>query len=170
VAPPLNFGISPYFRKYPGTISLRTSTFLAVVEDLVRGTHSQGYRRLLFLNGHGGNEPGRTLLSELVNELPGLQVDWYAWWTAASVRAVAERAGLPPNHANWLEAFSFCRVADLPADSKPLAAAPRLLNAEETRALYGDGSFGGPYSAPAEVMQAVFDAALGDILQRLRFQ
>ncbi len=170
VAPPLNFGISPYFQKYPGTISLRTSTFLAVVEDVTRWTYGQGFRRLLFLNGHGGNEPGRTLLAELVNELPGLQVDWYAWWTAASVRAVAERAGLPPSHANWLEAFSFCRVADLPAQAKPLATAPRLLNAEATRALYGDGSFGGPYSAPAEVMQAIFDAALGDVLERLAFQ
>lgn len=169
VAPPLNFGISPYFQKYPGTLSLRTTTFLAVLEDLVRWTHGQGFRRLLVLNGHGGNQPGRALLSELVNELPGLKADWYDWWTAASVQAVAERAGLPPSHANWLEAFAFCRVADLPAHAKPLASAPRLLNAEETRALYGDGSFGGPYSAPAEVMQALFDAALGDVLARLAF-
>lgn len=61
-------------------------------------------------------------------------------------------------------------MADLPAQAKPLATAPRLLNAEATRALYGDGSFGGPYSAPAEVMQAIFDAALGDVLERLAFQ
>ena len=169
VAPPLNFGLSPYFMRYAGTLSLRTTTFLAVVEDLVRSVHAHGFRRLLFLNGHGGNQPGRAVLSELVNELPGLKVDWYDWWTAPSVRAVAERAGLPPSHANWLEAFEFCRVADLPARAKPLAAAPRPLNAAETRALYGDGSFGGPYSAPAEVMHAVFDAALSDVLERLAF-
>lgn len=169
VAPPLNFGLSPYFMRYPGTITLRTTTFLAVVEDLVRSVHAHGFRRLLFLNGHGGNQPGRALLSELVNELPGLKVDWYDWWTAASVRAVAERAGLPPSHANWLEAFNFCRVAELPAEPKPLAGASRPLNADEARVLYGDGSFGGPYSAPAEVMQALFDAALNDVLERLAF-
>lgn len=169
VAPPLNFGVSPYFQKYPGTISLRLNTFLAVVEDVVRWVHGQGFRRLLILNGHGGNEPARTLLSELVNDLPGLQADWYAWWTAPSVRAVAEQAGLPPSHANWLEAFRFCRVADLPAGGKPVVTAPRVLNAEATRALYGDGSFGGPYAAPDAVMQAMFDAAVGDIVGRLAF-
>src|SRR5664279_2864941 len=45
VAPPLNFGVSPYFRSYPGTISLRVSTFLDVVEDLVRSVHGAGFRR-----------------------------------------------------------------------------------------------------------------------------
>ena len=55
VAPPLNFGVSPYFAKYPGTISLRVRTFLGVIEDLVRGVYAQGFKRLLFVNGHGGN-------------------------------------------------------------------------------------------------------------------
>src|SRR5689334_6850757 len=59
VAPPLNFGISPYFATYPGTITLRAQTFLAVVEDVVRSVYAQGFRRLLFANGHGGNEPAR---------------------------------------------------------------------------------------------------------------
>lgn len=169
VAPPLNFGLSSYFTAYPGTLSLRTTTFLAVLEDLVRGVHAQGFRRLLFLNGHGGNHPATEVLSELANALPGLQVDWYAWWQAESVQAVAARHHLPPNHANWMEAFSFCRVTELPEGSKPAAHPARLLNAEETRALYGDGVFGGPYQAPAAVMQAVFDAALTDVLERLRF-
>ena len=35
IAPPLNFGISPYFLNYPGTLSLRVSTFLDLIEDLV---------------------------------------------------------------------------------------------------------------------------------------
>ena len=77
---------------------------------------------------------------------------WYSWWLAPSTAAVAEQAGLKPFHASWSEAFAFCRVADLPAGSKEPAASPRLLNAEETRALYGDGVFGGAYRAGEEVM------------------
>ena len=170
VAPPLNFGVSPYFTRYPGTISLRTQTFIAIIEDLVRGAQAHGFRRLLFLNGHGGNHPATEVLSELMNELPGLKVDWYSWWTAASVKAVAAEAGLAPNHANWLEAFTFCRVAELPSGVKPPTPSARLLSADESRALYGDGVFGGgPYSAPEAVMERVFDAALSDILARLRF-
>jgi creatinine amidohydrolase len=170
IAPPLNFGLSPYFARYPGTISLRTQTFIAVIEDLVRWVHAQGFRRLLFINGHGGNHPATEVLSELMNALPGLKTDWYSWWTAASVKAVAAEAGLAPNHANWLEAFPFCRVAVLPAGLKPPTPATRLLNAEATRALYGDGVFGGgPYAAPDAVMDRVFDAALADVLEKLKF-
>ena len=169
VAPPIPFGISPYFARYPGTISLRAQTFLAVVEDVVRSVHAQGFRRLLFANGHGGNTPGRSLLEELVNVLPGLRADWYSWWQAPSVQAVAAAAGLAINHANWAEAFAFTRVADLPPGGKPAAESSRILNADETRALRGDGVFGGNYSAPDAVMQQVFDAAVADVVERLRF-
>lgn len=170
VAPPLNFGISPYFAKYPGTISLRTQTFLAVVEDIVRWVHAQGFKRLLFVNGHGGNNPATALLAELVNDLPDLKAGWYAWWAAPSVTAAAESAGLVSNHAAWIEAFRFCRVADLPEGVKQPATASRILNAGETRALYGDGVFGGPYSADDALMQRIFDAAVADIVEKLRFE
>jgi creatinine amidohydrolase len=169
VGPALNFGISPYFARYPGTISLRAQTYLSVVADIVRSLHAQGFRRLLFVNGHGGNEPARGVLSELVNELPGLKVGWYSWWLAPSTLAVAEAAGLKPFHASWSEAFAFCRVAELPTGVKPPATSARLLNADETRALYGDGVFGGPYSAGDDVMRRLFDACVADVVERLRF-
>src|SRR4030042_4815434 len=50
VAPPLNFGASPYFLSYPGTISLRITTLRDVAEDMVRSVYQQGFRRLLILN------------------------------------------------------------------------------------------------------------------------
>ena len=169
VGPALNFGISPYFATYPGTISLRAQTYLAVISDIVRSLHGYGFRRLLFVNGHGGNAPAQGALAELVNELPDLQVSWYAWWLAPSTAQVAQAAGLTPYHASWSEAFSFCRVADLPAGEKPPASSPRLLNAQETRALYRDGVFGGAYSASEAVMQQLFDACVADVVERLSF-
>ena len=70
----------------------------------------------------------------------------------------------------WSEAFAFCRVADLPPGEKTPASSPRLLSAAETRALYGDGVFGGAYSASDDVMQRLFDACVGDVVERLRFE
>lgn len=169
VAPPLNFGLSPYFAKYPGTLSLRAQTFFAVIEDLVRWVYGQGFKRLLIVNGHGGNEPAKAVLHELVNELPGLRVNWYAWWVAPSVTAVAESAGLVSHHAAWIEAFPFCRVADLPEGHKTPVNAPPFLSAEAARQAYGDGVFGGPYSADEAVMRQIFDAAVGEIVERLQF-
>ena len=87
-------------------------------------------------------------LSVALIELPGLRVSWYSWWQAPSVADLARGAGLSPDHANWLEAFPFCRVAELPAGEKPLVRSARLLNADETRAWLGDGVYSGPYAAP----------------------
>ncbi len=170
VAPPLNFGCSPYFLRYPGTLSLRISTLLDVVEDLVRSAYGQGFRRLLVLNGHGGNDGARSRLYELANELPGLRVAFYSWWTSHSVESVARRYELKPAHANWLEAFPFTIVSELPEGEKIPPRVPGLLGAEEARQVYGDGSFGGRYTAGSEVMEELFSAALQDVLQLLKFE
>ncbi len=171
VAPPLNFGCSPYFLSYPGTISLRMETLLAVVEDLVRSVYGQGFKRLLVLNGHGGNNGVKIRLTELANELPGLKVQWYAWWMSHSMEAIGVRHELKLAHANWMEAFPFTIVGDLPEGEKvPPRVPSEVLDAAASRRVYGDGSFGGAYRAEAAIMQETFDAVLQDILQILKFE
>jgi creatinine amidohydrolase len=170
VAPPLNFGISPYFASFPGTITLRTQTFLSVITDLVRGVYGQGFRRLLFVNGHGGNDSARGVLHELANELPGLKVGWYSWWVAPSVTEVAAGAGLRSYHAAWIEAFPFTRVSEMPKGEKQPVSSRLLLNAADERALIGDGVYGGPYVADDALMQRIFNTAVQDIVERLRFE
>lgn len=169
VAPPLNFGVSPYFLSYPGTISLRTETFIKVVEDVVQSLYHQGFRRFLVLNGHGGNAAAQNVLVEMANRYAGMRVAWYAWWQSHSVEAVAARYGLKIYHAGWAEAFSFTRVADLPTGEKRVEGYQGLLNAEETRATFGDGVFGGAYEVSEVILQELFDAALQDVLALLNF-
>ena len=170
VAPPLNFGASPYFLSFPGTLSLRVSTLLELAADLVRSAFNQGFHRILILNGHGGNDPVRTRLYELANELPQLHLAWYAWWQSHSVEAVAQSHELRSYHAGWIEAFPFTKVIDLPAGTKTPPRVPGLMEAQQARQLYGDGVFGGPYQVSDSIMNQVFEAALQDILQLLRFE
>lgn len=170
VAPPLNFGSSPYFLTYPGTISLRVSTLLDVVEDLVRSVYGYGFRRLLILNGHGGNQPAAGRLYELMNQLPELKVTWYSWWTANSVQQVAEKHEIKPYHASWLEDFPFTRVAELPDGSKTPPHYSGMLSASGMRAVMGDGVFGGAYRVDPAIMDELFAAALQDVLYHLRFE
>jgi creatinine amidohydrolase len=170
VAPPLNFGSSPYFMAYPGTLSLRISTLIDLVEDVVRSAYRQGFRRILVLNGHGGNDPARVRLYEVANDLPDLHLAWYAWWQSHSVDQVAREHELKPTHASWLEAFPFTRVAEFPSGEKIPPHIPGLMGAEEARQVYGDGNFGGPYVVSDEIMQQLFDAALEDVLALLKFE
>ena len=171
VGPPINFGSSPYFLAYPGTFSLRLSTLMDLLEDIVRSAYRQGFKRILVLNGHGGNTGLKMRLGELVNQLDGLKVQWYAWWLSHSVEAVALRHNLKPSHANWLEAFAFTSVAGLPEGEKvPPHVPSEIMDAQTARQVYGDGSFGGRYQASPEVMQEMFDACLSDIVQLLKFE
>jgi creatinine amidohydrolase len=170
VAPAVNFGISPYFTEYPGTLSLRSETFLNLVEDIVRSSYHYGFKRILILNGHGGNDPARARLYEISNTLPELLIAWYSWWQARSVEEVAMKHGLRSYHAAWIEAFPFTRVGELPEGEKVPPHIPGLVNAVVARSLYGDGVFGGPYQVDQEIMTEVFNAALEDILQLLKFE
>jgi creatinine amidohydrolase len=170
VAPVANFGISPYFLDYPGTLSLRASTYLDLVEDLVRSAYHQGFHRILILNGHGGNDPARARLYEVANTLLQLELAWYAWWQARSVEAVAIKHDLRSYHAAWIEAFPFTRVGDLPAGEKTPPRIPGLLNSQQAREIYQDGVFGGPYQVDDSIMSEVFSAALDDILQIIKFE
>ncbi|MDQ1137684.1 creatinine amidohydrolase [Microbacterium sp. SORGH_AS 1204] len=55
VLPAIPFGYSPEHAGRPGTISLSPDTLLALADDIGRGVAASGIRRLLFVNGHGGN-------------------------------------------------------------------------------------------------------------------
>jgi creatinine amidohydrolase len=170
VAPPLNFGFSHYFLDYPGTLSLRVPTLIAAVEDIVRSAYRSGFRRLLILNGHGGNTPVNDHLNDVINDLPGLKICWYQWWDSHSVEVVAVKHNLKPAHANWLEAFSFTVVGDMPEGEKVPPSVPSpIMDAATTRQVYGDGSFGGRYSVDNGIMHEVLAAAMEDVLLLIRF-
>lgn len=171
VAPPVNFGNSPYFREYPGTLSLQASTLNAVVEDIIRSAYHQGFRRILILNGHGGNKGLNVHLNDVNNDMPGLKLNWYDWWTSHSVEKVALKYELKPKHANWLEAFSFTIVSELPAEPKlPPMVPSAIMDSKTAREVYGDGSFGGEYLVSNEIMTEMFNAAVEDILLMLKFE
>lgn len=170
VAPAMNFGSSPYFLTYPGTISLRISTLLDVVEDVIRSVYGYGFRRILILNGHGGNQPASGRICEVLNQLPGLKVTWYSWWISHSVELIAQKYQIKPYHASWLEDFPFTRVCDLPGGTKIPPHYVGMLGATEEREVMGDGVFGGPYQVDQAIMDEIFAACLEDILFHLKFE
>lgn len=162
IVPPLAFGITPYFKAFPGTLSVRVETFVAIVRDVLEGLVSQGFRRILVSNGHGGNSGTLfALLGEIAGVHPEARFRAFEWWTDPVVEAYAVSAGLEPTHANWLENFpTLTRVCAVPAGEKPLVDVPRGMAPAEVRVLLQDGSFGGPWEAPDEVMSGLFDAAV----------
>jgi len=123
-----------------------------------------GFRKILVLNGHGGNQPGSTLLSEVVNDCPGLVCRWYSWWTSDGVMRLAQEQGLNPAHASWMEAFDFTRVAELPEGEKKPVEETNIMETSQIRQKLGDGVYGGSYEASAEIMEQMFDLCVKEIV------
>jgi creatinine amidohydrolase len=168
VAPPMNFGCSSYFVDYPGTISIRVDTLIKVVDDMIRSLHHQGFKRIVILNGHGGNTPVKVSLGELMNEVKDLKIAWYEWWKAPNVTAIADNHHLKSSHASWIEAFPFVRTSAIPEGDKAPFETNLILSSADVKKAVGDGVYGGPYKVEDAIMTEVFAAALKDVLFMLQ--
>lgn len=170
VFPGVPYGVTPGFLDYPGTVSLRLETYLRLIRDLLESLFHQGFRRVLLVNGHGGNSPIKTFLLE---EMRGrdVQVKLHDWWsaprTAAAVRAVDPVA----SHASWMESFPWTRLSPdgSPHDAKAPIDPGRFerLHPDRVRHFVGDGNFGGAYRKPDEAMLGIWSIAVEETRDRL---
>ena len=55
VAPTLAYGMSQHHLAFTGSVTLRPSTLMLVVRDVVQSLSVHGFRQFFFINGHGGN-------------------------------------------------------------------------------------------------------------------
>ena len=166
VFPAQPYGITPYFLAYPGSVSLRVSTYLALVRDVLDSLHRQGFRRILMVNGHGGNAPAGALAIEWMADHPGTAVKFHNWWNAPKTFAKVQDTDPVASHASWMENFPWTR---LPGVAQPEAQKPmvdfdrmRVMAPEGVRALLGDGNFGGLYERPDADMLAIWEVAVAE--------
>lgn len=75
--PPLWFSDAPHHLAFPGTISLRPETLIAVVKDIVHSLERNGFRKFVVINGHKGtNIPALTIACRDLQqyELPNVRM------------------------------------------------------------------------------------------------
>ena len=83
LAPPINMGVSYHHLNFPGTITLRSETFMSVVYDVVWSLKQHGLVKFLLLNGHGGNIPALGVLIVKLREELGAKVAWTSFTSLA---------------------------------------------------------------------------------------
>jgi creatinine amidohydrolase len=143
VVPPLPFGLSGHHLGFPGTLHISATTFMAVCSDVAASLARHGIKKVLFVNGHRGNE---NLLGVLITELTydlGIEAASSFWMTQASDAVNRHKATDRWGHACEIET------------SVAMAAHPRLVASElEAGDLIEDyGAFEDNY-APFAVMTA----------------
>lgn len=166
VFPVLPYGLAPYFDAFPGTISLRVETLMAVVRDIIASLHLAGFRQILIVNGHGGNNPVGALAQELMSEYSDTSIKFHNWWNAPETLAKIQSIDPTGSHANWMENFPWTRLDHAPA---PLGEKPSvdmsLMKASppsKVREILDDGSFGGPWQRPDDEMQAIWETGVAE--------
>lgn len=164
VFPVQAYGVTPYFRAYPGTVSLRVETYTRLIRDILDSLGQSGFRRILLVNGHGGNAPADSLAIEWMADNPGTRVKFHNWWNAPQTWAQVQATDPLGSHASWMENFPWTRLTDvaLPAEQKipPDRTGKARLVGEEMRAIYGDGNYGGYYARPDAEMLAIWAMAV----------
>lgn len=95
VAPAVNYGMSHVHFEFAGTVSLSPETLTAVLKDIFQSLYRHGFRRILVINGHGGNQPALQSAAGIVqNQYPDLRVKASAWWLDTEItRLVDETLG-----------------------------------------------------------------------------
>ncbi|MGH2386369.1 MAG: creatininase family protein, partial [Candidatus Limnocylindria bacterium] len=67
-------GIAPYHLSWPGSLTLRPATLIALLVDACRGLHSAGADRILLVNWHEGNTPTLRIGADEVQRTVGCRV------------------------------------------------------------------------------------------------
>ncbi len=90
VGPTIALGAAQFNLAFPGTVSLRAATLMAVIRDYVGSLAAQGFTRFYFVNGHGGNiAPCNAAFQDLYGEaslsrdgarMPAIRCRLRSWW------------------------------------------------------------------------------------------
>lgn len=171
VFPALAYGITPYFMAYPGTVTISPTTYEQLLTEILASVRRHGFRRILVVNGHGGNSPARPAVEAWAARREGVLLRWHDWWKAPRVRAAVDRIDPDASHASWMETFPWTRVpgVELPDGHKaPVDLSDRDdISLSRLREEMGDGSFGGFYERPEEEMLALWKTAIEETRERL---
>ena len=100
VMPPIGMGSqNPGQRELPFCIHTRYETQKAILTDIVSSLYVQGIRKLVIINGHGGNT-FKSMIRDLSVDYPDFLIASSEWYTVLKVKDYFENPG---DHADEVE-------------------------------------------------------------------
>ena len=164
-------GASGHHLRFGATLSAEVDTHIDLLCDLLRPLLDDGYRRLLLLNGHGGNiDTMHVALRRLQTRYPDRQLTAGSYWDLAEkeLAALAEGPRKVMGHACEFETSmvlalrpELVRREEIRDDPPPPEPALRgLYVAEDMKQRTDHGAVGYPERATAEKGRAFLQAAV----------
>jgi creatinine amidohydrolase len=180
VAPTISIGMAQHHLAFAGSISLRPSTLIAVIRDVVQSLARHGFERCYFLNGHGGNVATVTAaFSEIYADAsfargggnqPGVRCKLSNWYMAPGVKSLSAKlyGASEGSHATPSEVsltyFAYPDFVKSAEQSPKIAPNGPILDADDYRRRFPDGRIGADSSlASVQDGEKLYEAAVADI-------
>jgi len=181
VAPSFNIGMAQHHLGFPGTISLRPSTFQAAIGDWVESLSRHGFERIYFLNGHGGNIASiEAAFSQLyakysfTRSVCPFMLKLRSWWQLPGVGRLTEEL-FPTGHGSHATPSEIAITQSAYPDTiKNAVCTPRVAptgpirDAFDYRARFADGRIGSdPSLASPEKGARLIEASAAALVKDL---
>jgi creatinine amidohydrolase len=179
VAPTISVGMAQHHLGFAGSMTLRPSTLIAVLKDMVDSLARHGFERFYFINGHGGNiATMAAAFSEIyasrslgtASNAPPIKCRLKNWWQNQDVHDLAKGlyGDAEGSHATPSEVavtqFAHPDAIKSAVLEPPVAPRGDFADADDYRRKFPDGRIGSnPALATPEAGQRLYAAAVAAI-------
>jgi creatinine amidohydrolase len=184
VAPTISVGMAQHHLGFAGSMTLRPSTLIAVLKDMVDSLVRHGFERFYFLNGHGGNiatlaaafsEIYATRSLGTASYTPPIKCRLKNWWANQEVHDLAKElfGDAEGSHATPSEVsitrFAYPDAIKSALLDPPVAPHGDFTDAADYRRKFPDGRIGSnPGLASPEAGHRLYEAAVAAIAKDYR--
>lgn len=183
-------GASEHHMRFPGTVSVSHDTYIRMVDDILESLISAGFKRILLLNAHGGNGlPGQAALYKAQMRHRDERDLWlvFATWFSLAAPQIAALPGLEQDHVTHASELETSMILRLRPELVDLDAAKGAIIPFESAFYSPDsrggsrvtvarpidhvtvtGGYGHPELATAEKGEALFSAAVAEVVACVR--
>ncbi|CCC81007.1 creatininase family protein [Thermoproteus tenax] len=168
--PPVWYGNTYVLDRFPGTISISSETLYRLYRDIFREVARNGVKRLVVVNGHGGNVDALNMAAKEVARETDLTIVVVNWWIDLAKEARRRVLETPEGHAAEDETSEVMAayphlVKEVPRDADEWVEAKyRVYGREVYEISYRKAVQGYPSRASAEKGRAILEAAVEELV------
>jgi creatinine amidohydrolase len=181
VAPTVAVGMAQHHLGFAGSMTLRPSTLIAVIRDMIASLARSGFRRFYFINGHGGNIATVTAaFSEIYTErsleagsnAPSIKCRLKNWWQTPGIAelskelyGIAEGSHATPSEVAVTQ-FAFPQSIKHAKLDPPIAPRGEFADADDYRRNFPDGRIGANSAlATPEAGKRLYETSVREIAE-----
>lgn len=180
IAPTISIGMAQHHLAFPGSITLKPTTLIQVIFDIVNSLSRQGFDSFYFLNGHGGNiATVNAAFSEIYAQSSfesqpagerALRCRLRNWWELNGVMKLSRElfGDADGSHATCgevsLTQYAYPESIKSAIMDPPIAPTGPIHDAQDYRRRFPDGRIGSnPALANPDAGQKLFEKALAGL-------